>query len=485
MRRTSWALLAFALAAFACSGNDQARVPILLEVPDEDSGLALLQDLDSLEFYVSDGQGRRTSRVYPVEDGRLPAELSLADVPVDEPITFHLIGFSLGAEVAYGRTCPIVIVEGGEPSSGERLYFARVGTFRGGAAPAVPARSHALMFSDDRGRALLAGGSDNTLVELFDPRQGVFEEAGRATIARMSGALAVRSDGTAVVAGGMDGEAMPIGRVEEILPRQGDAVRQLGPAEQPAARRTELALAALADRSVLLAGGRDAEGVIRTEVALLAAGDDEFRPAGEMVVPRAGHSASLGLGGVVYLIGGLTADELGVETPTGTIELYRPQDQSVRAVTAELAVPRVGHTATVLDDGRILIVGGLTLLDPCAKEPCLTPVAEIEIFDPILGETLVVEEVPRGIHEHTATRIAGGRVLIAGGGDANGAPRPEAYLFDPDAVALLPTRALSHPRSQHTATELCDGTVLLTGGGSEDGDAPPSERYNPASRADL
>jgi hypothetical protein len=145
----------------------------------------------------------------------------------------------------------------------------------------------------------------------------------------------------------------------------------------------------------------------------------------------------------------------------------------------------VGHTATVLDDGRILIVGGRSLADPCDEEPCLTPALEVEIFDPILGETQVIEQqVPRGIHEHTATRISGGRVLIAGGVDADGAPRPEVYLFDPEAVALLPTRALSHPRSQHTATELCDGTVLLTGGQSEDGEAPPSERYNPASRAE-
>ena len=112
--------------------------------------------------------------------------------------------------------------------------------------------------------------------------------------------------------------------------------------------------------------------------------------------------------------------------------------------------------------------------------------ADVEIFDPVLGETRPVQSgapIPGGIVDHTATVVAGGRVLIAGGRDAEGALRYDAWLFDPDVESLVPTRTLTHPRAQHTATALCDGTVLLVGGESEDGDPLPSERYNPSSRA--
>jgi hypothetical protein len=153
----------------------------------------------------------------------------------------------------------------------------------------------------------------------------------------------------------------------------------------------------------------------------------------------------------------------------------------VRTLAAELAVPRYGHTATVLADGRILIVGGLTPDPICAAPPC--PIEEVEVFDPIVGETRAVDDIPGGIQEHTATLIAGGRVLITGGIDADGALRDDAYLFDPDVEALVPTRSLGRPRAEHTAAELCDGTVLLVGGVSEDGTPLPAERYNPASRA--
>jgi hypothetical protein len=264
-----------------------------------------------------------------------------------------------------------------------------------------------------------------------------------------------------------------------------EPVNTIGRDPQEDAQRTGLALAAIPDGSVLLAGGRDPDGALRASCALLAANDDEFRTIGAtMSEERAGHTASLGLGGVVYLIGGLTFDEVDlVEEPSGTVELYRPQDQTMRVIeSAVLATPRYRHTATVLDDGRVLIVGGLS----CTPEPCDAAVADVEIFDPVLGEMRPVTSgapIPGGIVDHTATIVSGGRVLIAGGRDDSGALRNDAWLFDPDVEALVPTRTLTHARARHTATALCDGTVLLVGGESEDGEPLPAERYNPASRA--
>ena len=470
------ALFALACAAAGCSGDDEARVQIELEVPSDDAGGSLLGDLDALEFRVSDGQDFRASQLYRLSDG-LPDELSLSDVPTGDDILFHLSGFASNAEVAYGRTCRIAVAKGDEPIGPLRLYFSRVGSFRTGAAPLEPERSYGLMFSDDRGRAVLAGGA-GTLVELFDPRIGTFDEAGEVAVTRIGGAVAVRDDGSAVIAGGVDEDGALIGLVEEIVSdSEGEPVRQL--ADQVEAEKAGLALVALPDRSILLSGGRSPAGFITGDLLVIDAGDDQFRPSGTLAIERERHTASVGLGGVVYLIGGLTHDEVGGgDVATGTIELYRPKDRSVRTLEgAELMVPRFGHTATVLADGRILLVGGLKpSLTACETPPCYDAVAEVEVFDPIVGESRTVDEIPGGVHDHTATAIAGGRVLITGGSDSEGALRSDAYLFDPEVEALVPTRSLGQPRAEHTATELCDGTVLLVGGVSEDGTPQPAER---------
>jgi len=480
-------LLAGLLSACGDDGA-AARVAIELDVPVDDRGGALLADLDSLDFRVSDGGQFVATQLYQVERG-LPVDLRLPSVPTGSQILFDLSGISRSLPVAYGRTCRLVVNPDDETISA-RLYFSRIGRFRTGQPPLQPARESAVMFSDDQGRAFVTGGSADRVVELFDPRVGEFRAVGEAE-GRVGGAIAVRANGTAVVAGGIepDGGA-PLAAVEVINPASPDDrfIERLEP-DSPEAARTGLTLVALPDRSVLLAGGRTADGAVTDGLALLNDGDDEFRASGLMAQPRTGHTASIGLGDVVYLIGGITSDVDTGESATGSIELYRPQDQTIRTPTATLGVPRFGHTATALGDGRILVVGGKSpRAAPCDgdstvdPETCFEAVSAVEVFDPIIGQVRSIDPgIPGGIYDHTATLVAGGRVLIAGGFDGDDVPSDRAWLFDPQVEALVPTRELSRGRARHTATELCDGTVLLVGGDSSDGQPLSSERYVPAS----
>src|SRR5439155_9866011 len=73
--------------------------------------------------------------------------------------------------------------------------------------------------------------------------------------------------------------------------------------------------------------------------------------------------------------------------------------------TPDLQVARQGHTATLLADGRVLIVGG---------ENASGPVSEAELFDPALATFSVVANslVPRT--DHAATLLTDGRVLVTG-----------------------------------------------------------------------
>lgn len=122
--------------------------------------------------------------------------------------------------------------------------------------------------------------------------------------------------------------------------------------------------------------------------------------------------------------------------------------------------PRADHTATLLRDGRVLVVGGF----PSGLHPA-------EIFDPI-----ALTWTPSPIHAtryyHTATLLADGRVLVVGGIGGNG-----AEIFDPASGTWSLTNPPIHERSRHTATLLDNGLVLVAGGA---GSGNTAELYDPA-----
>jgi hypothetical protein len=140
---------------------------------------------------------------------------------------------------------------------------------------------------------------------------------------------------------------------------------------------------------------------------------------------------------------------------------------------------RFGHTATLLDDGRVLIAGGIRRLG--AAEEFL---ATVEVFDPRTGVHAVLTgpdalplrmAAPAGRAFHTATRLPDGRVLLAGGVSEAGSPPRwtslrSAELFDPATGAFGSPMDMGEARAQHTATLLATGEVLLTGGAVYDGE---------------
>jgi Galactose oxidase, central domain/Kelch motif len=78
---------------------------------------------------------------------------------------------------------------------------------------------------------------------------------------------------------------------------------------------------------------------------------------------------------------------------------------------------------------------------------------------------------------HTATLLASGKVLVAGGQDTSGAPTATAELYDPTTGTFTRTTGdMTTPRASHTATLLANGKVLLTGGGTD-----TAELFDPAS----
>ena len=129
--------------------------------------------------------------------------------------------------------------------------------------------------------------------------------------------------------------------------------------------------------------------------------------------------------------------------------------------TGSLNTGRYLHTATLLADGRVLVAGGYTVaLD----------LASAELYDPATGTWTVTGSLNTARYCHTATLLPDGKVLVAGGINWYRLQLASAELYDPATGNWTDTGSLNTARCWHTATLLPDGRVLVAGGG--DGYAP-------------
>ena len=175
-----------------------------------------------------------------------------------------------------------------------------------------------------------------------------------------------------------------------------------------------------------------------------------------MQIARASHTSTLLPNGKVLIAGGF-AGSGGEYNPYRSAELYDPSSGRFEAI-AEMSIGRSGHTATLLKNGKVLIVGGWTGRYDLR--------GSAEIYDPAVNTftatgNLVVERAG-----NTATLLADGRVLIAGGEDRRENAIASAEIYDPSTAKFTLTGSMADPRGAHTATALKDGRVLIVGGGS-------------------
>src|SRR5262249_26180601 len=182
---------------------------------------------------------------------------------------------------------------------------------------------------------------------------------------------------------------------------------------------------------------------------------------GRLNVPRSGPTATLLQNGMVLTCGGNWSSYVnGVYTDHGNLrsaELFDPATGKWTPVPSPF-YERYNHTATLLRNGKVLVVGGNTTTNT-------------ELFDPAKGEWFATGRLnvvrPAG---HTAVMLADGRVLVVGGRDPS-LPGPDsnlrsAEIYDPTTQVWTPTGSLTHAQSTGAATLLLDGRVLVVGGGA-------------------
>jgi len=147
--------------------------------------------------------------------------------------------------------------------------------------------------------------------------------------------------------------------------------------------------------------------------------------------------------------------------------------------TGSLGTARSQHTASLLANGKVLVVGGISVLNPCCSMT-----ATAELYDPATGQWSATGSLSAPRFNHIAVRLANGKVLVAGGnGDSFSISLSTAEIYDPDTGTWSATGNLSVARAGHTATRLGDGRVLVTGGFSGGLAHNSAELYDPATGA--
>ena len=207
-------------------------------------------------------------------------------------------------------------------------------------------------------------------------------------------------------------------------------------------------------------GGADGGGgAIGTVDAALDTDDREAvqgasAPTGSMAVARAGHTATLLQNGMVLIAGG----SIGSGS-TATAELYDPA-AGIFTATGSMTTARVFHTATLLPNGMVLVAGGRTTMAAASG----INIATAELYDPAAGTFTATNSMSVPRSEHTATLLRNGKVLIAGGNASVTTSNVSAELYNPVAGTFAATGSMTVAREQHTATLLSSGAVLITGG---------------------
>lgn len=222
----------------------------------------------------------------------------------------------------------------------------------------------------------------------------------------------------------------------------------------------------LEDGSVLVAGGQTDTTRVTDTAEVFDAQELEFRPvtASRLRTPRAYHPAVRVSGGAM-LVGGWT----GLDA-TETTEIFDPLVIDFRP-GPDMLEKRDFHAAVTLEDGRVLVVGGLSYVGNSAIYSLTA-----EIFDPSLGAFRETRHAPLDRRAGLClTLLDSGKVLVTGGLPQGSGSLATSEIFDPSSERFTYTSApaLGY-RQLHTATKLSGGAVLLADGGN-----PKMEIYDP------
>jgi hypothetical protein len=328
----------------------------------------------------------------------------------------------------------------------------RTGSVGSGVTMLEPRSGHTATLLPN-GKVLIAGGMRRNpdfykSAELFDPATGKFQPTGDMSIGRVGQIAILLRSGKVLIAGGWIGHG-PTDSAESYDPAAGKFTVL---PHKMTSKRGRPSATMLPDGDVLIAGGGDHDspgGIPSAEV--FRAATLKFESVGLMHFPRVAHTATLLRDGRVLIVGG-RGDELNA-----IAEIYDPQTRHF-SDTGRLITARYKHAAGLLPDGRVLVAGGSDERDWRGN------LTSAEIYDPKTGRFAAVSSMhdSRFKLPEEAVALESGKLLIAGGSKA-------VEVFDPrTSTFAVASGEISGPWHFMTETKMKDGSVLLAGGYAND-----------------
>ena len=253
-------------------------------------------------------------------------------------------------------------------------------------------------------------------------------------VARSSHTITLLSNGKVLVAGGFNTAGTPLATAEIYNPLSNSWTSGVAMTRARGGHTATLLTKGANKGNVLICGGQAladpaATGGITNTCEIYSASGNSFSAAASMSVARMGHTASLMVGGRVFVAGGMLCDgatHLYVYTPMN--EIYDP-DAALWSGAAALNAGRAGHSAVVLNNGNILISGGFNNSNQYA--------------DP--------EE--QWHKTYGLAQDAGSHGILG-----------DAEMFDPSGLRVPVLKIMPYRNSRHSAMLMPDGTHHMHGG---------------------
>src|SRR6267142_1300015 len=307
------------------------------------------------------------------------------------------------------------------------------------------------------GGHISAAGSTATC-ELYDPATGTWAATGTMGTARGNHTATLLLNGKVLVAGGFNrNTASVVGTAELYDPATGIWT----PTGSLATARDYHTATLLLNGKVLVAGGApDAAGFSSfssAEVYDSAAGT--WTTIGPMGSARQAHTATLLPDGRVLVAGGANVGYF-----TSTAELYDPAGSGTWTATGSLVSARGIHTATLLPDGKVLAAGGNY---NSFSAPTIVASSSAELYDPATGTWTASGSLNAPRSTHVATLLPNGKVLVVAGYYVNNNVQlfsAELYNSAAGGISLVNPVKLPGGAFQFTFTGASNGTntVLAT-----------------------
>ncbi len=313
------------------------------------------------------------------------------------------------------------------------------------------------------GQVLIAGGG-TAKADLYNSSTRTFKPTGSMPVAVTDATATLLTDGKVLVAGGLHGNRQ-VASAELYNPATGtwSATGSMNKA------RSGQTATLLPSGQVLVAGGGcngSGYGCDAGSFESSQRSAELYNPTtgtwaftGKMADGRQSFTATLLRTGKVLVTGGFNNCDDDFCTDNKTAELYNPAT-GTWARTGSMHVAREQQTATLLANGEVLVAGGLNEGGSCCGE---SRYSSAELYNPATGTWSTTASMTKAHADGTATLLRNGWVLVAGGGNS------VAEIYEPQRAIWVTPGAMSTVRTGQTATLLRSGHVLVTGGNGPDG----------------